>query len=259
LPIGDCRLPIADLKLKNKIENKLFSDFERTKIGIAFTLVELLVVIAIIAILAAMLLPALKNAKDYAKRILCVNNLKSNGTAISFYTDDFKGFYPLSYNYLDTNERWYRTLYLLGYVERKDYVNLGDGSTKAVNNSVFICSTDYDVIDNKILYYAGYLGSYGPNQCLFLQYTSSSSPKNFSTAKVKDVSDTVVLGESAVNRVAYASRTQEKLNITWYASNNQSFSYQQRWKHNRIQNLLFADYHVEGISYSDWPNMTIQP
>ncbi|MEI6421316.1 MAG: prepilin-type N-terminal cleavage/methylation domain-containing protein [Lentisphaerota bacterium] len=225
-----------------------------------FTLIELLIVIAIIAILAAMLLPALKNAKDYAKRILCVNNLKSNGTAISFYTDDFNGFYPLSYNYLDGNERWYRTVYLLGYVERKDYVNLGDGSTKAVNNSVFVCSTDYDLIDNKILDYGGYLGSYGPNKCLFLSPATSTSPKNFSTAKVKDVSDTVVLGESAVNQQSFvAPRTQDRLNITWSSSSNQSFSYRQRWKHNKIQNLLFADYHVEGISYSDWPNMTIQP
>lgn len=80
----------------------------RKACGSAFTLIELLVVIAIIGVLAAMLMPALSQARDAARQTSCRSNLRQLGLATKLYVNNWDGFFPPASS-PDNNQRWFGT------------------------------------------------------------------------------------------------------------------------------------------------------
>jgi prepilin-type N-terminal cleavage/methylation domain-containing protein/prepilin-type processing-associated H-X9-DG protein len=99
--------------------------FCRSTLGRGFTLIELLVVIAIIAILAAMLLPALSRSKEKAKSVSCLNMLRQLGTAAMVYSGDFDGRYCYTFWVRDNN------------AQRKAWFNFLDSYRQTTN--VLLC------------------------------------------------------------------------------------------------------------------------
>ena len=106
-----------------------------------FTLIELLVVIAIIAILAAMLLPALGKARDKGTAVACLGNLKQLGIGMALYMNDNNDWtttFSINDTEIDYAKTWCSDLALNGYCQpMQKYDNWG--VSPPISNSVYVC------------------------------------------------------------------------------------------------------------------------
>jgi len=123
-----------------------------------FTLIELLVVVAIIAILAALLLPALSNAKEQARTAKCQSNLHQIGLAIQMYVQDEDGFLPQTSPWWMPDAPNVNASCWLGYLHRNNYLP---------GTQVMVCPSD--ALQSPPFHYAyTYINeSYGHNHYAF--------------------------------------------------------------------------------------------
>ncbi|MBI4026779.1 MAG: DUF1559 domain-containing protein [Verrucomicrobia bacterium] len=202
--------------------------------GNSFTLVELLVVIAIIAILLALLSPALKNARDQARRIACVNNLRQCGLAFHVYADD-------NNNWMVPNGG--ARVWGGGYLNASwDYI-LRSGNTLA-NSNVFVCPSQLKEQGGYIeaFCYGGTLRDEAtPNSMMKLQgpYTASLNWSQITSTTMILLIDSVRGPPSSLEGRQF------------FGADTSAAYMGIHCRHNKLANAVFADGHVQPLSKTE--------
>jgi len=216
----------------------------------SFTLIELLVVIAIISILMAMLLPALKVARDVAKAAVCSNNLKTQGSCVAFYVNDYGGYFPraggFGVTYTAAGQDWLMPVaqwipdvaeYVGGAWSQGWHSSSPESAKKA-----FLCPAKEDEAWREVNYcYNWSFGFYGlgghPLQSRF-------SPKNVVMQMLKLPSEIPLITDC--NCKSYKDNQ-----WLWIAGTDTAVAWH---RHVQKTNVLWVDGHVQGLKYGESPS-----